>query len=273
MLCSQITGPYHAQSARALDQLTNVLISAGDFPAALQYAQKSLAIAIHLHGFDSQESAMHHLKLSILESEMGNRAAAAQHLQTSKYLLQLMTGANHTELSTIYARFATLYEEAGDFESVWQCYARAKFHTCDLMQICALNIALAAACAKNNHPFEAVELQKQAYHMLKELVGDRDESQLVEVKSTLESYLRAVNEQKMAHQQVNEKLKEMMEKMSKASLQPAGDRAGAGGAGSSQQLSEQELFAAFAEIDARAEKAKKAAKKNAKKAAAEKTKK
>jgi hypothetical protein len=92
------------------------------------------------------------------------------------------------------------------------------------MQICALNIALAAACAKNNYRFETMELQKLAYHMLKELVGELDESQLVEVKSTLKSYLRAVNEQKIAHQQVNENLKEMMEKMGKASLQPAGDR-------------------------------------------------
>lgn len=240
-----------------------MLINAGDYPAALQYAQKSLAIAIHLHGFDSQESAMHHLKLSILESEVGNRASAAQHLQTSKYLLQLMTGASHTELSTIYARFATLYEEAGDFESVWQCYARAKFHTTDLMQICALNIALAAACAKNGHPFEAVELQKQAYHMLKELLGGRDESHLAEVKATLEAYLRAVNEQKAVSQEVNEQLKEMMEKMAKASLQPAGVK-GQDKAAEQGQLSEAELFAAFEEIDARAERAKKAAKKAAK---------
>lgn len=240
-----------------------MLINAGDYAAALQYAQKSLAIAIHLHGFDSQESAMHHLKLSILESEVGNRVAAAQHLQTSKYLLQLMTGASHTELSTIYARFATLYEEAGDFDSVWQCYARAKFHTTDLTQICALNIALAAACSKNGHPFEAVELQKQAYHMLKELLGDRDESQLAEVKATLEAYLRAVNEQKAAsNQEVSAQLKEMMEKMAKGSLQPAGVKESQGA--EQGQLSEAELFAAFEEIDARAERAKRAAKKQAK---------
>lgn len=250
-----------------MDQVSGVLIGAGDLPAAVQYAQKNLTICIHLHGFDSQESAMQHLKLSILEAEMGNQRASAQHLQTSKYLLELMTGQRHSELSTIYTRFAGLYEEAGDFDSVWQCYARAKFYTSDLMQICALNIALAAACAKNNHPFEAVELQKQAFHMLKELVGERDQSQLGEVKDTLEAYMRAVNEQKIATQQVNEKLKEAMEKMSKVALQPAGQQEQKQ---AQEQLSEQELFAAFAEIDARAEKAKKAAKKSAKKATAKK---
>ena len=248
--------------------MTNVLIAAGDFSAAEQFAQKSLAISIQLNGFDSQESAMHHLKLGILQGELGNRAASAQHLLTTKYLVQLMAGDNHTEMATIYTRFAAMYEEVGDFEAVWQCYVKAKFHTNDLMQICALNIALAASCSRNGHVFEALELQKQAYTMLKELVGDK-ESQLSEVKETLETYLRAVNEEKIklaSDSLVNERLKELL---AKTSLQPATEKA----ASSAEQLSEQELFAAFAEIDKRAEKAKKAAKKNAKKSTADKAKK
>lgn len=255
----QITGPYHLHTSRAVDQVTNVLIAAGDFGAAEQFAQKSLAISIQLNGFDSQESAMHHLKLGILQGELGNRVASSQHLLTVKYLIQLMAGEHHTEMATIYTRFAAMYEEVGDFESVWQCYVKAKFHTNDLMQICALNIALAAACSRKGHVFEALELQKQAYGMLKELVGD-NESQLSEVKDTLETYLRAVNEEKIkmaSDTLVNERLKELM---AKASLQPATEKT------STEQLTEQELFAAFEEIDKRAEKAKKAAKKNAKKA-------
>jgi hypothetical protein len=238
-----------------------VLIAAGDFAAAQQYAHKSLAISIHLHGFDSQESAMHHLKLGIIEGELGNRVTAARHLQTAKYLLQLMAGNSHIELASIYTRFASLYEEAGDFESIWQCYARAKYHACDLTQICTLNIALAAACYKNSHHLEALELQRQAYQMLKELMGDREES-LSEVKSTLELYMRTVNEQKIAaSNEVSERLKEMVERMEKTKLQPETATREA------EHISEQELFAAFAEIDARAEKAKKAAKKANKKVA------
>lgn len=257
----QITGPYHMHAAHAIDQVTNVLIAAGDFTAAEQYAQKGLAISTQLSGFDSQESAMHHMKLSILESELGNRTSALQHLLTAKYLLQLMTGERHTELANVYTRLAALYEEAGDFDSVWQCYLKAKYHTCDLMAISALNIALASACSRNGHPFEALELQKQAYTMLKELIGDRDESQLDEVKATLENYLRAVNEEKIASNQlVNERLKEMMEKANKLKLAPASDSTAAG---NGQQLSDQELLDAFAEIDARAEKERKKAEKAA----------
>ena len=154
----QITGPYHVHAAQAVDQVSNVLIAAGDYGAAQQFAQKSLAVSVQLHGFDSQESAMHHVKMGVLETELGNSASAAQHLLSAKYLVELMTGERHTELATVYARLATLYDQAGDFESVWQCYIKAKFHTTDLMQICALNISLASICARNGHLLEALEM-------------------------------------------------------------------------------------------------------------------
>lgn len=248
--------------------MTNVLIAAGDYAAAQQFAQKGLAVSVQLHGFDSQESAMHHVKMGVLETELGNTASATQHLLTAKYLVQLMTGERHTELASVYARLATLYDLAGDFDSVWQCYIKAKFHTTDLMQICALNISLAAICARNKHMMEALEMQRQAYSMLKELLGDRDDAQLDDVKNTLEQYLRAVNEQKNAtYSQMTERLEEMTAKLGKAKLVAAESGATPAAA---VPLSDQELLDSWAEIDARAEKEKKKAKNAAKKSKAKK---
>ena len=259
---TQITGPYHVHAAHAVDQVGNVLIAAGDYAAAEQYAQKSLAISLQLHGFDSQECVLQHVKMGVLESELGHRAAAAKHFLSAKYILQVATGDRHSELSTVFTRLARLYDEAGDFEAVWQCYVKAKFHTSDLMQICTLNIELASACSRNGHLIEALELQRQAYSMLRELVGDKEEAQLGEIKNTLEQYLRAVNEEKQASMdQVNERLEAMTAKMGQAKLQ--GKQGETNTVVATAPLNDDELLKAFAEIDARNKKAaKNAAKKS-----------
>jgi len=248
-------------AAQAVDQVGNVLIAAGDYAAAEQYAQKSLAISLQLHGFDSQECVLQHVKMGVLESELGHRAAAAKHFLAAKYILQVASGDRHSELSTVFARLASLYDEAGDFEAVWQCYVKAKFHTSDLMQICTLNIALASACSRNGHHIEALELQRQAYSMLKELVGEKEESQLSEIKATLEQYLRAVNEEKQASfDLVNERLEQMTAKMGQAKLQ--GKEGEQNKVVATAPLNDEELLKAFADIDARNKKAaKNAAKK------------
>lgn len=264
----QITGPYHSHAAQAIDQVTNVLIAAGDFPAALQFAQKGLAVSIQLNGFDSQECVMHHVKLGVLETELGNVAVASKHLLTAKYLVELMAGEKHTELATVYARLAALYDLAGDFDSVWQCYIRAKFLTTDLMLICSLNLSLASMCARYGHMLEALEMQRQAYTMLKELIGDRDAAQLEDVKNTMEKYMRAVMEMRNASQnQVTEKLEEMTAKLGKAKIVATESGTAAAQAA---PLTDQELLDSWAEIDARAEKEKKRAKNAAKKSKAKK---
>lgn len=133
------------------------------------------------------------------------------------------------------------------------------------MQICTLNIALASACARNGHNLEALELQRQAYTMLKELVGEKEESQLSEIKNTLEQYMRVVNEEKKASMDiVNERLEQMTAKLGQTKLAQGKDSESAKVVASA-PLSDEELLKAFAAIDAREEKARKAAKNAAKK--------
>ena len=266
----QVTGPYHAHTCQALDQVTSILTTVGDYASAKAYAQKCLAIAVHLHGFDSQEALINHNRLGALESELGNHLVAAQHFMTCRYLVLLMAGERHQELASLYARLAMIYDAADEAETVLACYSRAKQHTYDIMQNCNLKIALAAVLFKHGLVHEAAEMQSVAYNIFKELMTGRDDQQLADIKETLEHYLRAVNEQKVASiNMVNEKIKELSAKMDAAKLgqQGSGAKTTIVPTPQVQQMTDQELLDSFAAIDAREEKARKNAKKNAKKVA------
>jgi hypothetical protein len=280
---TQVTGPYHANTAVAIDNLANVLIGAGDLRAGRTFSHKSLAIVVQLYGFDSQESLVHHIRLAVLEAELGNTALSAQHWLTAKYLIKLMGGNMHTELSTIYSRLAALYESVGDFHSSIVAYSAAKNYSHDVMTTCNHNVNLASVFSKAGAKLEALETHRSAFAVMKELVRDEESEEMQAMKAALEQYLNDVNVEKATQlSMMNDRVAELSAQMDAAKLKKAiagaggaavpsivqnnqaagGAAGGAAGAAAAPtakqiQLSDDELIKEFARMDRDAEKARK----------------
>jgi hypothetical protein len=153
-------------------------------------AGRSLALAATVLGLDSQDTLLHYIQMGVLHTELNNPDLAMEYLDTARYLIQLVGGDHHPELSNIYMRMSALYEMAGDFDSACQCLLRARVYTGDLLKNCMLTISIASLCYRYGRIHEAVATQKNGYRILKELVAEDDE-RLVEVKKSLETYIRA----------------------------------------------------------------------------------
>lgn len=190
-IITQITGPDHPHAFQATDQLSAVLInSSADIKSSIQMASRALFLAALNYGIDSQETILHCLQLGILYSEINMIDVAINYYLVAKYLLQLIGGQNHPEITNIFMRLATLYEKVNDLESSLQCLFHARAYTSDLLKNCLLTISIASMYFHYNKVHEAVAHQKTGYRILKELVKENDE-RLIEVKKNLEVYLRA----------------------------------------------------------------------------------
>ena len=190
-LTSQITGPFHANTCRALGQISNVLLRVGDYSSALTYASRSLAVAVQTSGFDSDEALSEYTKLASVHTALGQWAIAMRYSMTVRYLLELMTGHHHPDRSSVFSQLASIYDGAGDLDAAVTCYNSAlRFSGAAVMDTNRLMIHMANLYFRKGLTQLAIELQKRAYKVLKDLLKDDANEQLLDVKKTLEQYMR-----------------------------------------------------------------------------------
>lgn len=202
----QITGPAHAHVTSASDQLTSVLLTAGDIGPATEHSFKRLALAVQLNGLDSSDSQQQHLQLSIMLQELKSAPQAIQHLLTAKYILELTGGPRHQELCTIYSRLASFYEEIGDYEGALTCLMQPKLLVNDLQKGCGYTTALAEFYFRRNRFTDAYSAQQSVYLFLKEMLPETDQN-LIDCKQTLDLYLTEAK-RAIIKAEVENKLKE-----------------------------------------------------------------
>lgn len=189
-MTSQITGPFHANTCRALGQISNVLLRVGDYSSALTYASRSLAVAVQTSGFDSDEALSEYTKLASVHAALGHWVVAMRYSMTVRYLLELMTGHHHPDRSNVFSQLAVIYDGAGDLDAAVTCYNSALRFSAAIMDKNRLMILMANLYFRKGLPQLAIELQKRAYKVMKDLLKDDANEQLLDVKKTLEQYMR-----------------------------------------------------------------------------------
>lgn len=176
-----------------MEQVITVLLAVGDAPAAAQLTAKALTVSVQINGLDSKQTLSQHTRLAVLYGEMGHTKEAVRHLMAARYLLHVMTGDRHSELANIFSRLGELYDQSGSYESAITCYSRGRMLCSDLLRSSLLMISMADTSFRYGFAHQAVELQKNSYRVLKELLGAEDE-RLTDVKLSLEKYIRTANE-------------------------------------------------------------------------------
>lgn len=131
-----------------MDQMTSVLLTAGDLNLAMTTSLRAMTVTAQVHGLDSQESLQHHVELAILYLELKDYSSSLQHLLTAKYLISLLGGEKHPELATIYKHIALLCKQIDQVEMALECYRLARGCVYDLTKHASLTENLAEACLK-----------------------------------------------------------------------------------------------------------------------------
>jgi hypothetical protein len=96
---------------------------------------------------------------------------------------------------------AALYEGSNDFHSAYIALMSSRNYIKDLLRGCMIHTSTAGLCFRFGQVTEAVNLQKSAYKMMKDLMEEDDE-RLISTKKHLEQYIRAYSEMSVVHRQL-----------------------------------------------------------------------
>jgi tetratricopeptide (TPR) repeat protein len=154
-----------------------VLLRIGDMKSAIATLSKKLTVDVQLHGLDSAETLQNHLNMSIIFQEVGNYLAAAAHIRSAVYILRLLCGDQHPEISSIYLRLSGIYNEVGNSELAFRCLKIAKelvYLNGDQGTHALICQNMAGLFAQADNFKDAIALQKECYSILRQLFGEND---------------------------------------------------------------------------------------------------
>lgn len=190
---------------------------AGDLSLALSTASRSLTLSVQLDGLDSHEALKGHIRIAAIllglqsvalnNGEESNTAttpenqaladayarAAADHLLTAKYLIEVMGGPRHPELVNIYYKLGSVYSDKEEYNVGLTCLVEAKSRVSDLAQQAVIAQTIAEVLVRMGHLQPGLAEQRQCLKLMQDIFGETDEK-TVEAKARVEKYLRAFTE-------------------------------------------------------------------------------
>ena len=105
----------HSRISRCLDITAGILFQAQELELARSNATKALAVAIQMGGFDCAEVIPLRTTLCHILLTSGCIASAVKHIRANMYLLELLAGPRHVDLSSTFQRLGTIYQEIGSY--------------------------------------------------------------------------------------------------------------------------------------------------------------
>ena len=199
----------HKNYRTAVDELINICITAGEYEQALPHAIRNLALSIQIDGFDSVDTTQQYIKLAIiyiglvtkLKDLLSNQLASGQpkgaitilneqktntinalneckqsiitYLLTAKYLITLLGGVHHPELSSIYLKLGLfLVDEKGQFQVGMLCLiGQVRTRITDIIIYAHITSIIADIMYKAEFYNDAVNEQKNVYNIYKSVAG------------------------------------------------------------------------------------------------------
>jgi protein TIF31 len=148
-ISQQISGAVSRELIMSLEQVANVLMTAGDLRQALHMCLRVLSLTAHMTGFDSLETLQQHGRVASLllsyrksvasstptvsKAALASLASAAMHhLVTCKYLIELTCGVRHSALVDILRKMSSVFGENEELSLALTCLLDAKRRCCDL---------------------------------------------------------------------------------------------------------------------------------------------
>jgi protein TIF31 len=103
----------HPGVLESMELTANIFLEAGDPELAAANAAKQLGLAVQSGGFDSAAAFAAHMSLFQMHYTAKQMDQSIKHLRAATYLLEIMSGPNHTEHFSAYHKLGTVYSDAG----------------------------------------------------------------------------------------------------------------------------------------------------------------
>jgi len=164
--------PAHPGVVRCIDLIASILYDAGEPALAAQNAGKALGYQTQISGFDSPDVINLHFVMFQFLLATGEPSKAIKHIKAAIYLMQLIGGKNHLELSNAYHKAGTVYHGVNDLKTALRFYQEATAKdSCDRLLEAMISKSSALVLAGVGDFKQAVDNEKRAFQLFSVLLG------------------------------------------------------------------------------------------------------
>jgi len=170
-----VCGGVHREVAAAFEISAVILLHAGDTEACVSHCQKALAFYNQLLGFDSGHAIACHGSIALLLSTGTPTDKAICHLKAYVYLVELVAGPRHPEITSAYQRMGLIFQEIGNLGMAMKCYNEVlKRDTCDRPTQAHIWHSMAVILHQAGDSENALASERSCKVILKGLYGEAD---------------------------------------------------------------------------------------------------
>jgi protein TIF31 len=164
--------PAHPGVVRCIDLMASILFDAGEPALAALNADKAIGLLVQIGGFDAPDVITSHLVLFQILVAAGQMTRGVKHVKAALYLMELMGGPRHIELSNLYHKLGTIYHQVGGLLTALRLYQESTTRECCDRVLEAMIAKSTAMALANLGEFKlAVENEKRAFHLFSLMLG------------------------------------------------------------------------------------------------------
>lgn len=164
--------PAHPGVVRCIDLMGTILYDAGEPALAAANASRALGFQVQISGFDSPDVINLHFVLFQFLMAAGQPSKAVKHIRAAIYLMELMGGANHVELSNAYHKVGSVYHGVNDLQTALLFYQEAASReSSDRLLEGMISKSSALVLAGVGDFQNAVKSEKRAFKLFSVLLG------------------------------------------------------------------------------------------------------
>jgi protein TIF31 len=165
--------PAHPGVVRCIDLMATILFDAGEPALAAGNAVKALGLLVQIGGFDSPDVIGAHLVIFQMLLTAGQLSKAIKHLKAAIYLMEVLGGPHHVELSNAYHKVGTVYHGINDLATALRFYQEAASReSCDRLLEGMISKSTAIVMASIGEYKAALENEKHAFQLFSILLGE-----------------------------------------------------------------------------------------------------
>lgn len=164
--------PAHPGIVRCMDLMAAILFDAGEPELAASNGARALGLLVQVSGFDSPDVINLHFVLFQFYATANKPAKAVKHIRAAIYLMDLVGGPHHFELSNAYHKCGSVYHGLNDLKTAKIFFDEAaQRESPDRFLEGVINKSAASIHAALEDYKVAVANEKRAYQLFSVLLG------------------------------------------------------------------------------------------------------
>ena len=165
--------PAHPGVVRSIDLMGSILYDAQEPALAAANASRALGFQVQISGFDSSDVINFHFVIFQFFLAANEPVKALKHMKAAIYLMELMGGPNHYELSNAFHKVGTVYHGGNDMKTALIFYQEATSRdSSDRLLEGMIMKSSALVLASSGDYKSAVESEKRAFQLFSVILGE-----------------------------------------------------------------------------------------------------